>query len=92
MRKCIASFALDFFDCSSCLYYAASVDVWYQRCFNGMRELKVAIKKCVVNDSMLYSQVRRAHLNDLENVIPFVLLSLLYVGTNPDPIVAFQGE
>ena len=48
----------------------------------------MAIKKCVVNDSMLYSQVRRAHLNDLENVIPFVLLSLLYVGTNPDPIVA----
>ena len=36
----------------------------------------------------LYSQIRRAHLNDLENVIPFVLLSLLYVGTNPDPIVA----
>jgi len=33
-------------------------------------------------------QVRSAHLNDLENVIPFVLLSLLYIGTNPDPVTA----
>jgi len=28
-------------------------------------------------------KVRRAHLNDLENVIPFVLLGLLYVATDP---------
>ncbi|KAK7504482.1 hypothetical protein BaRGS_00004348 [Batillaria attramentaria] len=28
-------------------------------------------------------RVRRCHLNDLENVIPFVLIGLLYVTTNP---------
>lgn len=28
-------------------------------------------------------RVRRAHLNDLENVIPFLLVSFLYVLTNP---------
>ena len=33
-------------------------------------------------------QVRRAHLNDLENVVPFVLSGLLYVGTDPDPTTA----
>ncbi|CAL1536740.1 unnamed protein product [Lymnaea stagnalis] len=29
-------------------------------------------------------RVRRCHLNDLENVIPFVILGLLYVATGPD--------
>lgn len=28
-------------------------------------------------------QVRRCHLNDMENVYLFVLMSLLYIGTNP---------
>ncbi|KAJ8300485.1 hypothetical protein KUTeg_022004 [Tegillarca granosa] len=30
-------------------------------------------------------RVRRCHLNDLENVLPFVLLGILYVTTGPDP-------
>merc|ERR1712059_155647 len=29
-------------------------------------------------------RVRRAHQNDIENIIPFVLLGLLYIFTNPD--------
>ena len=29
-------------------------------------------------------RVRRAHLNDLENVLIFLALSLFFVGTNPD--------
>lgn len=29
-------------------------------------------------------RVRRCHLNDLENVLPFVLIGLLYVITGPD--------
>merc|ERR1711860_90349 len=33
-------------------------------------------------------RIRRCHLNDLENVIPFVLLGLLYVCTKPDPSTA----
>ena len=30
----------------------------------------------------------RAHLNDLENVVPFLIIGLLYVGTNPSASVA----
>lgn len=33
-------------------------------------------------------RVRRAHLNDLENVIPFLIAALMYVITQPQPDVA----
>ena len=33
-------------------------------------------------------RVRRAHLNDLENVIPFLLLVPLYLSTGPNPWLA----
>ncbi|CAK8688996.1 microsomal glutathione S-transferase 1-like [Clavelina lepadiformis] len=33
-------------------------------------------------------RVRGAHSNDVENVVPFVVLGLLYVATNPNPTVA----
>lgn len=33
-------------------------------------------------------RVRRAHLNDLENIVPFLILGFLYVFTNPDPFHA----
>ncbi len=33
-------------------------------------------------------RVRRNHLNDIENIVPFVLVGLIYVGTNPDRDVA----
>ncbi|XP_076812383.1 microsomal glutathione S-transferase 1-like [Clavelina lepadiformis] len=33
-------------------------------------------------------RVRRAHLNDLENVVPFVVMALLYVGINPPAATA----
>ena len=48
---------------------------------------KKAVVGRLVAHTLLF-QVRRAHLNDLENVIPFVLMSLLYVGTKPDPVTA----
>lgn len=32
--------------------------------------------------------MRRAHLNDLENIIPFLIVALLYVLTNPNPMLA----
>ena len=37
----------------------------------------------VLNDPDV-ERVRRNHLNDIENIVPFVLVGLLYVGTNPD--------
>ena len=33
-------------------------------------------------------RVRRAHQNDLENILPFFFISALYLLTNPDPFVA----
>ncbi|KAH9488134.1 Microsomal glutathione S-transferase 1 [Bulinus truncatus] len=33
-------------------------------------------------------RVRRCHRNDLENILPFVLLGLLYLATDPDPNIA----
>ncbi|CAK8689000.1 unnamed protein product [Clavelina lepadiformis] len=45
-------------------------------------------QKVLLQPNQDVERVRRAHLNDLENVIPFVLLGLLFVGTNPDPTTA----
>ncbi|GFO17733.1 microsomal glutathione s-transferase 1 [Plakobranchus ocellatus] len=33
-------------------------------------------------------RLKRMHMNDLENVIPFVLIGLLYTATRPDPASA----
>ncbi|XP_046653715.1 microsomal glutathione S-transferase 1-like [Daphnia pulicaria] len=43
---------------------------------NKMNRGKVKIDEDV-------ERVRRAHLNDLENILPFLSLALLYVGTGP---------
>jgi len=34
-------------------------------------------------------RLRRAHLNDIENIVPFVLLGAMYVRTRPSPCTAF---
>ncbi|CAF0902613.1 unnamed protein product [Rotaria sordida] len=34
-------------------------------------------------------RIRRNHLNDIENIIPFVLVGFFYVTTNPHPDVAY---
>ncbi|XP_059616908.1 microsomal glutathione S-transferase 1-like [Phlebotomus argentipes] len=33
-------------------------------------------------------RVRRAHLNDMENILPFLTIGLIYVLTNPNPMIA----
>lgn len=33
-------------------------------------------------------QLKSAHLNDMENILPYLSIGLLYVLTNPTPIVA----
>ncbi|EFX71231.1 hypothetical protein DAPPUDRAFT_231548 [Daphnia pulex] len=44
---------------------------------NKMNRGKVKIDEDV-------ERVRRAHLNDLENILPFLSLALLYIGTDPN--------
>lgn len=38
----------------------------------------------IVNDDPDVERVRRAHLNDLENILPFFSVGFLYVLTNPN--------
>ena len=38
--------------------------------------------------SIKNTQVRSAHMNDIENVVPFILISLLFIGIQPDPSTA----
>lgn len=47
-----------------------------------------AKKKGVVRDDPDVERVRRIHLNDLENIVPFLILSLIYLATGPDPSLA----
>ncbi|BFZ20249.1 hypothetical protein BsWGS_23288 [Bradybaena similaris] len=44
---------------------------------------KFGKKLALVSNDPVVERVRRVHLNDLENVVPFVLLGLLYVSTGP---------
>lgn len=49
---------------------------------------KEKIKRKLATPDEEVERVRRAHLNDMENIIPFLLISLLYISTNPDPHLA----
>ncbi len=33
-------------------------------------------------------RIRRNHLNDIENILPFVVIGLFYVGIDPSPVLA----
>lgn len=37
---------------------------------------------------MLLNGIRRAHLNDMENILPYLSVGLFYVMTDPNPTVA----
>jgi glutathione S-transferase len=58
--------------------------------FANPEDLSLAKNKSAVvtlNDPDV-ERIRRNHLNDIENIVPFVLVGLFYVGTNPDRDVA----
>ncbi|KAG4080179.1 hypothetical protein HA402_008250 [Bradysia odoriphaga] len=44
--------------------------------------------ECSVNDKV--ERVRRAHLNDMENILPLVLISFIYMLSDPIPAVAIN--
>ncbi|XP_025111854.1 microsomal glutathione S-transferase 1-like isoform X3 [Pomacea canaliculata] len=48
----------------------------------SMKDKEGGRLKVTAHDAV--ERVRRCHLNDLENVIPFFLIGLLYVSTSPD--------
>ncbi|XP_065364708.1 microsomal glutathione S-transferase 1 [Calliphora vicina] len=45
------------------------------------------VSEPVLNDPDV-ERVRRAHLNDLENIVPYLLIALAYIATGPKPLVA----
>jgi len=45
-------------------------------------------RSLVLNDDV--ERVRRCHLNDIENIIPFVLLGIMLVGVNPNAETAIM--
>lgn len=47
-------------------------------------------QKSTVNADERVERVRRAHLNDLENILPFFIAALFYVLTNPEPFIAIN--
>ena len=50
--------------------------------FANKEDLKSDKQKVVFNDEDV-ERVRRAHRNDLENVLPFIVIGFLYTLTNP---------
>ncbi|XP_061389402.1 microsomal glutathione S-transferase 1-like [Musca vetustissima] len=44
----------------------------------------------VTYDNPYVERVRRSHLNDLENILPFFIAGLLYVLTDPSAVVAIN--
>ena len=47
----------------------------------GLMGIKVFSFKAGIHEDV--ERVRRAHLNDMENVIPFLFLGFMYMFTNP---------
>ncbi|XP_075158362.1 microsomal glutathione S-transferase-like isoform X1 [Haematobia irritans] len=47
-------------------------------------------KDKVTYDNPNVERVRRAHLNDMENILPFFITGLLYVLTNPSAFLAIN--
>lgn len=49
---------------------------------------KDKIKRLLADKDPHVERVRAAHRNDLENVVPFFIVSALYLATKPDPATA----
>ncbi|XP_030567917.1 microsomal glutathione S-transferase 1 [Drosophila novamexicana] len=56
--------------------------------FANPEDLRVAKTSDVRFNDPNVERVRRAHRNDLENVLPFLLMSLAYVACGPHPLTA----
>uniref|UniRef100_A0A336KDI6 Microsomal glutathione S-transferase 1 n=1 Tax=Culicoides sonorensis TaxID=179676 RepID=A0A336KDI6_CULSO len=56
--------------------------------FANPEDAKMNPKAKVKYDDADVERVRRAHLNDLENLVPFFIIGLLYVLTNPSQFLA----
>lgn len=51
-------------------------------------DVKLSSKGKVVFNDPDVERVRRAHQNDLENVLPWFIITYLWLGTGPSPLLA----
>ncbi|KYQ53245.1 Microsomal glutathione S-transferase 1 [Trachymyrmex zeteki] len=56
--------------------------------FANQEDIMHAGKGKVVYDDPDVERVRRAHLNDLENILPWFIITYLWLGTGPSPWLA----
>ncbi|XP_065336469.1 microsomal glutathione S-transferase 1-like [Cloeon dipterum] len=59
-----------------------------KKVYANTEDAKISKGKVVLNDPDV-ERVRRAHLNDLENIPSFLIVSFLYILTNPSYGLAF---
>ncbi|XP_075157045.1 microsomal glutathione S-transferase 1 [Haematobia irritans] len=60
-----------------------------KKVFANPEDLKLAksVAEVVMHDPDV-ERVRRAHRNDLENILPFLLITLVYIATGPNALAA----
>jgi len=59
-----------------------------KKVFANEEDTKRDIKAKVAFTDQDVERVRRAHLNDLENILPFVVLGFVYALSGPNPVYA----
>lgn len=56
--------------------------------FANHEDAKMLPKARVTYDDEDVERVRRSHLNDLENILPWVAITWIFLGTNPSTFLA----
>lgn len=75
-------------DTQQMLSTCANITQWtHSQAFANPEDAKKNNVSVVANDPDV-ERVRRAHLNDLENILPFLALCPLYLATGPSPWLA----
>ncbi|XP_057319655.1 microsomal glutathione S-transferase 1-like [Microplitis mediator] len=71
-------------------FTVALVGFWrhYKKIFLSPEDAKAIKGSKVVYDDPDVERCRRAHLNDLENILPWVISTALWLTTSPDPSTA----
>ncbi|NP_001165930.1 microsomal gluathione S-transferase 1 [Nasonia vitripennis] len=59
-----------------------------KKVFANHEDAKMLPKARVAYDDEDVERVRRSHLNDLENILPWVAITYVYLGTNPSTFLA----
>ncbi|XP_065083913.1 microsomal glutathione S-transferase 1-like [Ochlerotatus camptorhynchus] len=59
-----------------------------KKAFVNPEDIATQPKLKIKTDDPDVERVRRAHLNDLENILPFFVIGFFYILSNPNPFIA----